>query len=140
MLISSVKMLISAELKGCVTWFIHFLDLHYVRYNCAKFHHCRICVADFREGSLFAPTHSWTVPKRPILNKVKTYTQDLFCHIWLIYNKFECYLYFQTYIFTNCHQPFKNKVLLTMFELLSEFSHVVAIIGRGLLTYVVKVM
>ena len=32
----------SAELKGCVTWFIYFFDLPLVRYNCAKFHHCRI--------------------------------------------------------------------------------------------------
>ena len=37
-------MLMSAELKACVTWFIYFLDLLYVRYNCAKSHHCRICV------------------------------------------------------------------------------------------------
>ena len=48
-------MLMSAELKGCVTWFIYFLDLLWVRYNCAKFHHCRICVTDFRGGGeLFA--------------------------------------------------------------------------------------
>ena len=38
-------MLMSAELKGCVTRFIYFLDLFYVRYKCAKFHHCRQCVA-----------------------------------------------------------------------------------------------
>ena len=36
-------MLISAELRGFVTWFIHFLGLLWVRCNCAKFHHCRIC-------------------------------------------------------------------------------------------------
>ena len=47
------------QLKGCVTWFIYFLGLLWVRYNCAKFHHRRICVTDFREGGLFAPpTHS----------------------------------------------------------------------------------
>ena len=40
------KMLISVELKGCVTWFISFLDLLWQRYICAKFHHCRICVTD----------------------------------------------------------------------------------------------
>ena len=44
-----LKMLMSAELKGCVKSFIHFLDLLWVRYNCAKFHHCRICVTDFRK-------------------------------------------------------------------------------------------
>ena len=36
-------MLISAELRGFVTWFIHFLGLLWVRCNCAKFYHCRIC-------------------------------------------------------------------------------------------------
>ena len=49
------KMLMSAELKGYVTWFLYFLDLLWVRYNCAKFHHCRICVTDFREGRPFCP-------------------------------------------------------------------------------------
>ena len=46
-------MLMSAELKENVTWFIYFLDLLWVRYNCAKFHHCRICVTDFRDGGPF---------------------------------------------------------------------------------------
>ena len=49
------KMLMPAELKGCVTWFISFLDLLWVRYICAKFHHCRMCVTDFREGGHFCP-------------------------------------------------------------------------------------
>ena len=53
LLISEEKMLISAKLRGCVTWLIYFLDLLYVRYNCAKFHHCRICVTDFREAVAF---------------------------------------------------------------------------------------
>ena len=48
-------MLISAELKGCVTWFIYFFDLLWARYNCAKFHNCRICVTDFWEGGAFLP-------------------------------------------------------------------------------------
>ena len=48
-------MLMSAELKGCVTWFIYFLDLLWVRYNCAKFHRCRICVTDFKERGGFLP-------------------------------------------------------------------------------------
>ena len=50
------KMLMSAKLKECVTWFIYFVDLLQVRYNSAKFHHCRICVTDFREvGAFLAP-------------------------------------------------------------------------------------
>ena len=53
-----------------------FLDLLLVRYNCAKFYHCRICVRDSRErrgGCFFCPTPSrpWTAQKRPILNRVK---------------------------------------------------------------------
>ena len=73
LLISGEKMLISADLKGCVTWFIHFLDPLWVRYNCAKFYHCRICMTDFREGGrLFhPPPHPWAAPKKPILNRVK---------------------------------------------------------------------
>ena len=45
-------MLMSAEVRGCITWFMHDLFFH-VKYNCAKFHHCRICVTDFREGWSF---------------------------------------------------------------------------------------
>ena len=43
-----------AEIKACVTWFLYFLHLLQIRYNCAKFHHCRMCEADFREVDLFA--------------------------------------------------------------------------------------
>ena len=58
--------------RGCVTWFIYFLDLLWVRYNCAKFHHCSICVTDFREvGAFLPPPHPWAAPKKPILNRVK---------------------------------------------------------------------
>ena len=41
-----------------------FLDLFWVRYNCAKFHHCGICVGDFREGVLFFP-NLWAARKSP---------------------------------------------------------------------------
>ena len=56
LLISSEKMVMSPEIKGCVTWFIYFLDLLWVRYNCAKFHHCRICATYFRERGYFCPS------------------------------------------------------------------------------------
>ena len=52
LLISDEKMLMPKELKGSVTWFIYFLDLLWIRYNCTKFHHFRICVTKFREGAL----------------------------------------------------------------------------------------
>ena len=69
LLISGKEMLMSAELKGCVTRFIHF-------HNIAKFYHCRVCVTDlrcnrFKGGSLLATAlpHSLAAPKRPILNR-----------------------------------------------------------------------
>ena len=68
---SGEKILMSAELKGFVTWFIYFLDLLWVRHNCAKFHYCRICVTDSRRGwGAFCPPHPWAVAKKPILNRV----------------------------------------------------------------------
>ena len=48
-------MLMSAEVRGFVTWFKCFLGLLSVRYNCAKFHHCRICVTEFRERGALLP-------------------------------------------------------------------------------------
>ena len=63
LLISSEKMLVSAELKGCVTWFIFFLDLLWLRYNCAKFHCCRICATDFVERGLSGPLPSVSSPE-----------------------------------------------------------------------------
>ena len=53
-------LLMSAEFKMCVMWFIHFLDIHWRRYNCVKFHHCVICVVGFQKGRTFlapAPTN-----------------------------------------------------------------------------------
>ena len=55
LLIFGEKMLRPAYREGCVTWIIFFSDLLKVRYNCAKSHHCGICVTDFREVGLFAP-------------------------------------------------------------------------------------
>ena len=54
LLIFNGEIFMSAELKGCVTWFIYFSDLIKVRYNCAKFHYCRVCV-------------TWEAPERSIL-------------------------------------------------------------------------
>ena len=57
-LISCEKKLMSPVLKECVTWFTCFVDLLQLKYNCAKFHHCRICATDVREGGLFCPHFS----------------------------------------------------------------------------------
>ena len=47
-----------------------FLDLLWVRYNCAKFHHCRICATDFRERGLFGrPPPSLSSPEKAHLEQ-----------------------------------------------------------------------
>ena len=70
LIISGEKVLMSAELKGCVTWFIYFLGLLEVRYSCAKFHY-RICVTDFRKGGPFCPSpQSVSSQKKTILNGI----------------------------------------------------------------------
>ena len=71
LLISGEKMLMSAELKSCVMWFIYFLDLLQIKYNCAKFRHCRIRVQILGRGDLFAPPRSSvSSPERTILNRI----------------------------------------------------------------------
>ena len=50
---------------------LYFMDLLYVRYNWAKFHHCRICVTDFKEEVLSTLSHPLAALKRPILNSIK---------------------------------------------------------------------
>ena len=59
LLISGEKMLMSAELKDYITWFIYFLDLLKVRYNCAKFHHCGICLTPINEQPRESPSWIW---------------------------------------------------------------------------------
>ena len=72
-MISCEKMLMLADLKGCITRFIYVLYLLLVRYNCATFHHCRICETDFRDLVPLCSPHLPSVgsPKRPILNRVE---------------------------------------------------------------------
>ena len=36
---------------------LYIFDFRQVRYNCVTFHHCRICVTDFREEGIFAHPH-----------------------------------------------------------------------------------
>ena len=57
-------MLMSAELEGCVTWFMYFLDLLYLRYKCDKFNNCRIIVNDCREGRIFRPPFIREQPRK----------------------------------------------------------------------------
>ena len=88
-----------------------YLDLVWVRYNCAKFHHCMIWVTDLGRGAFSAPhTHPWAAPKKPILNRVlkisiecwksihETHSIMLFhqpnkhFHKMLLYNPYEQFL------------------------------------------------
>ena len=49
-----------------------------LRYNCAKFHHCRICVTEFREGAFLPPPIHEQPQKCPSwigLNNTKIYRQ-----------------------------------------------------------------
>ena len=65
------KMLMPAELKGCVTWFIYFLDLLWVRYSSAKFHNIGYVWLILGRGPFCPPSCPWAVLKRPILNRFK---------------------------------------------------------------------
>ena len=79
------KMLMSAELMGCVTCFIYFLDPLLVRwYNCANFHHFRICMTDFKEGGwLFSPIREqlWKGPSWIGLTSERFYEVVFKCHL-----------------------------------------------------------
>ena len=59
----------SAEIEMCANLFVYVLNLLWVRYNCAKFHHCSICVRDLRKGVFLLAPHLWAVLKRFILNR-----------------------------------------------------------------------
>ena len=80
--------------QGASTWLINLLDLLWVRYNCAKFHHCRICVTDFREWAFPPPSHPWEAPRMPILNRVKykwmrySLAEILRIYQWIVKNIF----------------------------------------------------
>ena len=68
LMISGKKLLISAELKECVTWFICFLYHFKVLCKCGKFHHCEICVTDFRKRGFFR--HSFWSWEKPLIGRV----------------------------------------------------------------------
>ena len=66
-------------------------------YNCAKCHHCRICVTDFREGGLFAPSpHLWAARKKPILNSVNDISSQFTELFNLSFSRWVCPLTLKT--------------------------------------------
>ena len=58
--------MISGEKRGMSGDLHTYVDYLLVRYNCAMFHDCRICVTDLREGDLFTLLYPSAAPKRPI--------------------------------------------------------------------------
>ena len=86
-LMSGEKMLMSAELQRCVTWFIYFLDFHWVRYNCAIF--VGYMWQILGRGAFLPPPprHPWAAPKKPILNRVKASASKCFCFCVLLLRK-----------------------------------------------------
>ena len=48
------------------TWFICVSDFIYVWYNCAKFHHCRMCVTDFMWWEAFFTIHLPPICDQPL--------------------------------------------------------------------------
>ena len=55
---------VSSNQGVCHMIYIYFLDLLWLRYSCAKFHHYSIYVTDFMKGGLFAPPPSVSSPKK----------------------------------------------------------------------------
>ena len=69
-------------------WYSNIFRIFFkVRYNCAKFYHCRIYVTGLRKWSLFAPPppppHLLAVPKKPTLNRVNQEKEGLLIQIRL---------------------------------------------------------
>ena len=69
-----------------------FLTFFRLRYNCAKFHYCRICVTSYREGAFLPPSPSASVSshEKAHLNRVNI--------IYQFSNKFRFKAFFQTYL------------------------------------------
>ena len=95
----------------------YFLDLLLVRYNCAKFHQCRICVTDFRDGGLFGLPHTWEAPKMPILNRVKD-SQNFVMPSLLLYT---AWIIFHAFNWRCCNIKQLDELCLLTF-ILDEFS------------------
>ena len=115
MLISGEKMLMSAELKGCVTWFIYFLDLLRVNYNCANFHYCIYVWQVLGRGS-FLPhplPQPWAVPPKSILRHrwtdFKKKDSEMFFLDFLWWS--DCYIFSSRYVFLIVTDVLRNETL-----------------------------
>ena len=93
-------MLVTADLR-CVSQDVYIFFGNFLGYNFVKFHHCRICVTDFREGVFLpnppSPAHPWAAPKKPIMNRVNEFEHFKETKIlWNIgYNNISLYVYVQ---------------------------------------------
>ena len=122
MLIYSEKMLISGEL-------IYFLDLLQGRYRCTKFHHCRICVTDFREGD-----H----PKAARKDRSWIGLNYLFSIRWSVsydksysyLNKYESFLSVLSIYVSPTYWPYYSLLPITTFHLFLVKSSCIALFGK----------
>ena len=71
MLIFGEKMLVSAELKRCATWFMYFWIFFRQGTTVPSFINVGYVWQILGWGAFLTP-HSWAVPKKPILNRIKT--------------------------------------------------------------------
>ena len=66
------KMLMSPELKGCVTDSYTFWIFFRSGISVTSFISVILCLTDFRTGNLFGPSPSWSSAKNAHLNRVNT--------------------------------------------------------------------
>ena len=84
------------KLRVRATWFIFLLNLLEVRYNCTKFHHCRICRTG-RERSWSPPSMSSPQKAHLIrINGIILYFFYIFQFKFLIYVFFNAFSYVTT--------------------------------------------
>ena len=84
------KMLMLAESKVFVMWFICFLDLLEETYNWQVSSLWDMLDRFWREG-FFWSTHPWVAPKRSVLNRVKMDIKTNLCVTKFIWQWFSCH-------------------------------------------------
>ena len=99
-------------------------------YNCAKCHHCRICVTDFREGGLFAPSpHLWAARKKPILNSVNDISSQFTELFNLSFSRWVCPLTLKTSQVIPVYKK-DSKSSCSNYRPISLLSNIYKILGR----------
>ena len=86
----------SSKFEGCVACLICLSDPPKVKYNCANFHHCRICVRGFKEtGRLFAPIRDQLLEGSSRVNDVYEGTIFIIRLCEMQYSELKAYIHHQ---------------------------------------------